>query len=80
MQNPSRDPAVRLREWASYYHEHKDDPRSVPQQVAFNNMMIDGVMELMALVIAEVRQHHGQDSRLIYTPRGMHLEFDRAGR
>jgi len=76
----TKDLVERLRDWAIWYHEHKKDPRSVPQQVAFNNTMIDGMMELMALMIGELIEHRGQqlDGNVLWTPERLaRLDRDR---
>lgn len=67
----SRDHVERLREWAQFYQYRKNDPRSLSQQVAFNNTMIDGMMEIIALLINDYEQARGrtlESSSILWVP------------
>lgn len=75
MTGGTTDLIVRLKEWATWYQYRKNDPRSVEQQVAFNNTMIDGCMELLALCINEILKMKGRqlDGNVLWTPRDLRV-------
>lgn len=75
MASGTSDLINRLRDWAKWYHYRKNDPRSVEQQVAFNNTMIDGCMELLALCINEILKMKGRqlDGNVLWMPRDLRV-------
>ena len=65
----------RLKEWAVWYHARKKDNRSLEQQIAFNNTMIDGMMELIALLTNQIVQMKGRqlDGSVLWAPRDLRV-------
>lgn len=65
----------RLREWSTWYEHRKKDARSLSQQVAFNNTMIDGCLELMAMLVGQLLAVRGRqlDGQVLWTPRDLRV-------
>jgi hypothetical protein len=61
-----------LRDWYLWYREHRDDGRSIEQEIAFQKRVIDGLFDLIATAAQEIEVLKGQhDERpLLYVPTG----------
>ncbi len=64
----------RLEEWALWYHENRDRSRDYDKEREFLHTALDGVLELLALVVQRVDASAGE--RLLWTPRGITVRGD----
>lgn len=44
-----------IAEWATWWHEHRDTPRSIDQEVAFMKKALDGALDLLAVAAVEMK-------------------------
>jgi len=62
------DTAKRCIDWVKWYNEHKNEPMSVKNRYMFLTKCMDGVFELMSLILLDVHEHTTRiknDPRLI---------------
>jgi len=61
----------RFHEWCQWYDEHQKDAHDVYKRLDFQQKMIEGLMELMAMTIRDIQNLRGvpKDKRLIILPK-----------
>lgn len=59
-----------LTEWLLWYKEHRNDGRSIEQEVEFIKKSLDGVWEQLAELQAQTPDSSSGDRPLLYVPTG----------
>ena len=66
-----------IQEWVEWYYEHRDDGRSIENEIAFMKRAMDGLLDILAQVASDM--HHKSigtpAQHSLYLPRGMKLRL-----